>query len=121
MSLAIEFFVRLLSLDLQWFIELAMDNIFWVFLFVLIAFVYNEFKWNAKTFFIVIFWFWISIPFIGSLGWIYLVGGFFFLNYVSRITLLTFTETIPSLKGRLPIIMLIQFFTVLIIYNLFLV
>ena len=122
LMLFFEFWARLFSLDLQWFVELAMENIFWVFFFALITFIYKDMKWSWKTFFIVIFWFWICIPFIGDyLGIVYLVGGFLFLNYASRLVILTFTETIPSLKGRLAMIMLLQFFAVLIFYNLFLV
>jgi hypothetical protein len=120
--LLFEFFSHLMLLDLQWFVELAMDNIFWVFLFGMITFVYRDLKWSWKTYFVVIFWFWICIPFISDfLGLVYLVGGFLFLNYMSRLIVTTFTETIPSLKGRLALVMLLQFFGVLIIYNLFLV
>ncbi len=119
--LVYEFFARLVSLDLQWFVELTIDNIFWVFFFAMITFVYHDLKFNWKTFFVVIFWFWISIPFLNStLGLVYLVGGFLFLNYVSRLVITTFTESIPSLKGRLAMVMLFQFFAVLILYNLFL-
>jgi len=114
-----EFISRLLSLDFVWFVQLTMDNIFWVFLFGMITFVYHDMKWKWVTFFGIIFWFWISIPFIHSIGMVYLVGGFFFLNYTSRLIITTFTETIPSLKGRLAFVMLLQFFAVLIFYNLF--
>jgi hypothetical protein len=120
--LPLEFIERLFFLDLQWFVELAMDNIFWVFFFGMAAFIYHDMKWSWKIYFVTIFWFWICVPFIGDyLGLVYLVGGFLFLNYMSRLLVTTFTETIPSLKGRLALVMLLQFFAVLIIYNLFLV
>jgi len=117
-----EFFVKLVSLDLQWFVELAMENIFWVFFFVMISFIYNELKFKWTTFFVVFFWFWICIPFIHDyLGLVYMVGGFFFINYVSRTIVTIFTETVPALKGKIAPIILLQFFAVLILYNLFLV
>lgn len=117
-----EFWANLFSLNLQWFVELAMNNIFWVFLFGMVGFIYNDMKFKLSTFFVVVFWFWICIPFIGDyLGLVYLVGGLLFLNYTSRLVVLSFTETIPSLKGRLAVVMLFQFFAVLIFYNLFLV
>jgi len=117
-----EAFARLVSLDLQWFVELTMNNIFWLFVFTLITYVYCGMKWSWKTFLVTIFWFWISIPFLsGTLGLAYLVGGLLFLNYTSRLVVLTFTDTIPSLKDRMPLVMFLQFLAVLIFYNYFLV
>lgn len=117
-----EFFAHLFSFNLQWFVELAMDNIFWVFFFGMISFIYNDLKFKWTTFFVVIFWFWICIPFIHDyLGLVYLVAGLLFLNYISRVTVTVMTETVPALKGKIAPIILLQFFAVLIFYNLFLV
>ncbi|MBU2100191.1 hypothetical protein KKG83_06875 [Candidatus Micrarchaeota archaeon] len=119
--LPFEFIGHLLSLDLQWFVELAMNNLLWLFIFIAAAFVYNNMKWSAKHFFVGFFYLWLLIYFVPMLGWIYLVGGFLFLNYVSRIVVLTFFGNIPALKDSYPAIMVIQFFAVLVYYNLFLV
>ncbi len=114
-----EFFSSLFSLDLQWFVEAAMNNLVWVFVFGLVAFVYNDMKWSAKNFFVSVFYIMMLVDFVPYFGWVYLVGGFFFLNYVSRIVILTFAGNIPALKNSFPAIMAIQFWLVLIYYNLF--
>ncbi len=119
--LVFEFFSRLLALDLMWFVQLAMDNLVWVFVFGMAAFIYNNMKWSSKYFFVSVFYIWTLINFVPMVGWVYLVGGFFFLNYISRVIILTFAGNIESLKESFPAIMAVQFWLVLIYYNLFLV
>ncbi|MFH1663425.1 MAG: hypothetical protein ABH986_01200 [archaeon] len=119
--IVIDFFVNLVSLNLQWFVELGMNNLIWVFVFLTAAFVYNEMHWSPKYFFVSVFYILTLVEFVPMLGWVYLVGGFFFLNYVSRITIMTFAGQISWLKDSFPAIMAVQFWLVLIYYNLFLV
>ena len=99
--LTLEFIAKIISLDLQWFVELAMNNLVFLFMFLAFTFVFSEMKFSPKIFVV----FTIAIiafeEFLAEIGVFYLVGGFLFLYYVSTIALLAFTETIPALKGRI--------------------
>jgi hypothetical protein len=53
-----------------------------------------------------------------SLNIVILVGGFLFVYYIGEVILLTFTETIPSLKGKLPFTLTIYFFIMVALYAL---
>ncbi|MFH1895029.1 MAG: hypothetical protein ABIJ74_00395 [archaeon] len=118
--LSLEWIPRLISLDLMWFVELAMNNLVWVMVFVGITFIFNEMKFSPKIFVV------LSLGLIGfeeffaEMGIFYLVGGFLFVFYVFEFIVLVFAEAIPSLKGKLPFVETIYFLAILTIYFVFL-
>jgi hypothetical protein len=119
--LPFEFIGNVLSLNLQWFVELVMGNLLWVFVFIMLTFINNEMKWSTKIFFVALFYVWTTITLIPALGLVFLVGGFLFFTYITRVVAIIFTENIPSLKDRLPLVLALQFIGSLIYYNLFMV
>ncbi len=119
--LPFEFIGNLLSFNVQWFVELIMNNLLWLFVFVLATYVNHDMQWSWKSFFVITFYIWLNITFFPEIGVVFLVGGFFFLLYVGRIILITFTETVPSLKGRVAPIMAIHFLATLFYYNFFVI
>ena len=114
--LTIDFFTHLATLDFQWFVELAMDNILWVFALIAITVIYNEMKWSTKIFIVIVLMIFSTVEAFEVLGIIILVGGFLFVYYIGEVVLLNFTETIPSLKGKLPFVLTIYFFLMTILY-----
>jgi hypothetical protein len=116
--LSVEWLPRLISLDLMWFVELAMDNLLWVFAFIAIIFIYNNMKFSYKKFIILFFAIFPFVEFFQSVGIIILVGSFLFVYYVFELILLTFTETVPSLKGKIPFILTIYFFLMITLHGL---
>ena len=61
-----------------------------------------------------------TIELFEKMGLIILVAGFLFFYYIAEVTMLTFTETVPSLKGKIPFILTLYFFVMFAVYNLFL-
>ncbi|MFH1663427.1 MAG: hypothetical protein ABH986_01210 [archaeon] len=116
--LSIDFFVKFATLDLQWFVELAMDNLLWVFLFIAVAFVYNNNKFSLKMFLVILISIISYIEFFDAVGIIFLVGGFLFVYYAVEVILLTFTETMPQLKGKIAFVLTVYFFVMLTLYNI---
>jgi len=116
--LSVEWIPRLISLDLMWFIELAMDNLLWVFLFVSVIFVYNNMKFSFRNFIIVLFAIFPFVDFFASINIIILVGGFLFVYYICEVMILTFTETVPSLQGKIPFILTLYFFVMIVLYSM---
>ncbi|MBU2100193.1 hypothetical protein KKG83_06865 [Candidatus Micrarchaeota archaeon] len=116
--LTLEFFTRLFQLDLQWFVELAMHNLLWVFALVAVTFVYNNLKFSWKIFIVIVIMIFSTVEAFESVNIVILVGGFLFVYYIGEVILLTFTETIPSLKGKLPFTLTIYFFIMVALYAL---
>jgi len=114
--LTLDFFVHLFSLDLQWFVELAMANILWVFALMAVTFVYNEMKWSTKIFIVIVIMIFSTVEAFEAMGLVFLVGSFLFVYYSIEVMLLTFTETIPSLKGKMPVVLTIYFFLMSALY-----
>lgn len=111
---------NLVSFNLAWFWSLLQAHWLMFFMFIALSVFYKPEKW-LKFFFILWIYLWIFSDFLSISGWIVFSASFLFLNYVSRVALMTFAESIPWCKDRLPLIFSLQFLTVLIIYNLILV
>ena len=116
--LTLEFFTRLFQLDLQWFVELAMNNLVWVFALIAVTFVYNNLKFSWKIFIVIVIMIFSTVEALGSINIVILVGGFLFVYYIGEVIILTFTETIPSLKGKMPFMLTIYFFIIVTLYAL---
>lgn len=118
---SIDLISAIVSLDIGWFIHAFMDNLLWVFIFILMATLFAPGKKALVYFFIASFCVLVGIAWTASVGWLYLVGLFFFLNYISRVAILVFAENVKGLENYLPFIAVIQFVVVLFIFNMFFV
>ncbi|MFH1544572.1 MAG: hypothetical protein ABIE23_00555 [archaeon] len=118
---SIDLLSAIVGLDVSWFIHAFMDNLLWVFIFILLAFLFAPGKKRVIYFFIVACTVLIVVDWTASVGWLYLVGLFFFVNYVSRVAVLVFAENVKGLENYLPFITVMQFIVVLFIFNMFLV
>jgi len=116
--LTLDFFVKLVSLDLQWFVELIMNNLLWVFAMTAVTIVYNKMKFSWTIFIVIIIMIFSTVEALESIGIVILIGGFLFVYYIGEVTLLTFTSNIPSMKDKIPFILTIYFFLMIILYNL---
>ncbi len=102
--LSVEWIPRLISLDLMWFVELIMGNLLWAFMFFAIVFVYNE-KFTWKFLIILVLGIFGYLEFLAGVNLVVLVAGFLFVYYTLEVVLLNFTETVPSLKGKIPLVL----------------
>jgi len=118
--LTLEFISRIASLDLQWFVQLFLDNLVLAFIFLVITFIFNEMKFSPKIFVVLSVGLIVAEEFLAEMGIIWLVGGFLFVYYISEFVVLTFAESIPKLKNRLPLVETIFFFSLLAVYFVFL-
>jgi len=116
--LSIEWIPRLVALDLQWFVELAMDNLLWVFLLLAITFIYNSNKFSLRNFLVIVIMIFSTVEALGNVGIVILVGSFLFVYYIVEVILVTFTETVPGFQGKIPFVLTIYFFVMLVLYNL---
>ena len=116
--LTLDFFVKLVSLGLQWFVELIMNNLLWVFAMTAVTIVYNKMKFSWTIFIVIIIMIFSTVEALESIGIVILIGGFLFVYYIGEVTLLTFTSNIPSMKDKIPFILTIYFFLMIILYNL---
>lgn len=115
--LSVEWIPRLISLDLQWFIEIAMDNLLWIFMFAAIVFIYNK-KFSWKFFLILVLGVVGYVEFMEGIGIILLVAMFLFVYYTGEVIILTFAESVPSLKNRFPLILTIYAVIMISLYTM---
>jgi len=116
----LEMIARFLSLDFGWFFGLAMNNLVWVFAFLALAYFFWEKTPLIIGFAAVVLYAYGSIAFTALIGWPILIGSFLLLAYIARISVATFSHYDETLTAHLPLILVIQFFVILAVYNLFL-
>jgi len=115
----IEAINALLELNLSWFYEVIFLNLFWVFAFMAIAYMFWTGKKAFAGFFMVVFAIWQIADFTAVSGWVWAVGAFLFVHYVSRMSILIFVSDTKWLEPHLPKIYTVQFLILLVIFNLF--
>lgn len=108
-----------LSLDLGWFVEVTLNNLFWVFGFMAAAFYFWDGKKVWGHFFIVVAVMWISLDFTALTGWTFFAAMFLMVLYIGRMAVLMFAETTNFGKKNLPLIYVLYFWIWLVIFNLF--
>ena len=114
-----ELLARLIEFDIQWLISLVLHNFFWVFAFGAMAFYYYPKHNMTATALVIILFIWAFIDMTSVFGWLYLVAGFLAFNYISRFTVLTFTENDKILKNHTVVIMIILFWVTWVYFNIF--
>src|SRR3989344_1613888 len=120
----IEALYQALNLNIGWFIELALDNLLWVFIFFATANILDDSKTlvgSIMLFLFFVFDFFAELGFSQASGWVFLGAGFLAIVYLSRIAISIWVEYTPSLKRHMLKILAAHWLAVYIIYNLFLV
>ncbi len=116
------FLNAVLGFDIAWFVWLIEHNLFYVFAFITLCFFFwgNSMKKAVivTVLLSIVAWAWVDFELIS--GWVLFAGGFLSIYYVTKMVIMVFAESMPSLKNKLILVSEIQFFALLIIYNLFL-
>lgn len=117
-----EFFIHLVNLDLDWFIFLVSNNIFWLFAFFAAAFILSggkSFSESLSWFIAGVFYVWVSVDSTKLFGWVLLGAAFLGLHYITRMSVVMFGESVSALKPRFTLLLLIQFSIVYTAYNVY--
>ncbi len=117
----VEFLAHLVEFDFIWIVGLIMGNLHWLFAFAAAAYIFFDCKRLVMPFILVVGICWTAGDFSAASGWTWTVPVFLGIFYISRIAVLTFCVEIKSLKNILPVVNIVHFFTVYIIFNLFIV
>ncbi len=118
-----EFVNAVLTLDVDWLAWLLFANFHYLFAFAALCFFFFEGKTRAVVISFCIFCClaWAFYDFTDTSGWLFFVGGFLALNYIMKVSLLTFSAYDPRLSKYLLVINWLSAYVLMAIYNLFLV
>lgn len=115
----IEFLYHLMALDIAWILELIINNLQFLFIFIAIIFVFaNGQKLIAGTITLILM-LWILNDVGNIFQWATFVGGFLSIHYMVKIAVLAFAEDDPKLSSRLIWVNEISSYCVWIYYNFF--
>ena len=118
-----EFIGHLLSLDVLWLAWFIYSNLFFVFAF----FAFSHFLTEGKKFTTHLFWLATTILVVWTTndmqiitGWLfYASAAFMALHFISRLTVVFFTESIPQLKRWFSGALVLQAVVVWTLFNLY--
>ena len=119
MAILFDAIAATLTLNLNWWVWIIMNNLFWVFGVMAAAYFFYGRKKMLSDFIMAVFLIWSALDFSALSGWVILSGTFLALLYLSRLALVGFVENVPSMQKKLPFIISLQFIVVLVIYNIF--
>mgnify|MGYP001612713284 CR=1 FL=1 len=108
------------NLDVVFFVNIIMQNLFWVFAFYIMVHIFFEGKNTVYWF---VFWslvLWAILDWQDLTGFVFTAGAFLFLYYLSKIALLAFAESVPSLKRYLVVLSTISAYILIVVYAFFL-
>ena len=108
------------SLDINFFINIFMNNLLWVFVFYALIHYFMEGRRVIYFFLVFSFLLWSFVDFEILTGLAWNAAGFLLIYYLTKIALLTLAEDIPSLKNKLLWISEVQFVFLLFAYIFFL-
>ena len=110
----------LFALDLGFFIDIFMNNLFWVFAFYVMLYIFFDGKNMVYWFIFWSFLVWAIVDFQDLTGIVFTAGGFLFLYYLSKIALLGFAESVPGLRRYMVVISTVSAYTLMVVYTFFL-
>ena len=112
-----EALVHLGALDLGWFINLVIGNLFWLFAFYAIMFYFMGGKRTLyfTILFALIMWAFSDLEVLAGLFWT--SAAFLLLYYVTKLAVVAFIESTPKLNKYLVIIATLQFYILFLIFN----
>jgi len=114
----LEFLGHLLSLDLVWVIQLIFLNLHWAFLFILIVFIFYEKENKLLYFILLVLCMWASIEFTAQIGFVWATTLFLAAFIITRMFVIIFAASYPSLEKKLPLVFTVHFWALLIVMNL---
>ena len=114
-----EMIARLLAFDIGWYASQIMANLLWIFMaFVLM----HLFLGGKRVIWGVILFFFVAHAWAAAeqlYGVVIFAAGFLGIYYMTKLGVIMFAESVPSLRRHLILIAEVQFFAVLILYNVF--
>ncbi len=109
-----------LSLDVAWWLHIIFANLFWVFGFLAIAYFFFGGKKMLSGFLVIVLAIWATMDFSAFSGWTFTAAAFLLLYYITRLSLLAFIESVPSLQKHILPPFVIQYISLLVFFNIFL-
>jgi len=116
----VEFLARVLEFDLVWIVGLIFGNLHWLFAIGAVIYFFYGGKKPVLPFILLMGVVWAAIDLSTITGWVWAVPMFLAIHYITRIAIVIFASEIEGLKNKLPVVFVIHFFTIYIIFNLFL-
>ncbi len=116
----LEALTHALTLDLFWFIDLIMNNLFWLFSLLAVMYFLTDGKKAVLGFVIIIFDLWIIRDFELISGAVIFSGGFLAIYYISKLAFLTVIENSKRFNKHIIIASTMHAWAVIFIYNIFL-
>jgi len=118
-----EFLNALLNFDIDWLAWILFANLHYLFLYAALLFILMDGKLKSAVpaffFFCVVAWAFVDFQNIS--GWVFFVGGFLALSYVTRIAVLTYASADPKLFKYFIPLNFIVIYALWAAYNLFVV
>ncbi|MCR4368853.1 MAG: hypothetical protein NUV67_03025 [archaeon] len=111
--------VAAMSLDFGALLDIALGNLLWIFMFFAVSFFFFEGRRPIRAFLHVAFaamFFAVLMPFA---GWAEYTGAFLMVYYLVDFSILKFAESTPALAGKLVLVEEFNFFSSIIVFNLF--
>lgn len=103
-------------LNIGFFIDLFLGNLFWFFLFYTAM---HYFIGKKQLYFALLFsavmWAWTDLEFFSGLTWV--VPSFLLIYYVTKLAVVALVETTPSLRKYVVVISTLQFYVLFLVYN----
>ena len=115
----VEFLAHLVALDLPWIANLILANLHWLFAFVAAVYIFYDGKRVVAPFILTVGLTWTITDFSTMSGWVWAVPTFLAFYYISRIALIIYCSEINKLKNILPVVFVVHFLAIYIIFNLF--
>lgn len=116
-----EFFSHLVSFDFIWILEFILNNIFWLFGFMAVAYYLSNGKNTILGFIVASLLIMLSLQFLDIFQLLIYTGGGLALLYLARLAILLALEKTPEGSKYIPLGWIISWFAVLFLYNAFLV
>ena len=105
------------SLNVVFFIDMIMNNLFWLFAFYVLIYFFFEGKNTVYWFVLWSFLLWAILDWEDLTGFVFTAGLFLMFYYLSKLAFLKFSESIPQLKDHLVLLSAIQAYSLIVIYT----
>jgi len=108
-----------MSLNLGWFVELILGNLFFVFGFLAMMYYFFEGKKLIKTTIVITLVLYAVTDFEKVTGFVIIVPAFLAIHYIAKLAVLGFAETIPALKRWMMVVNNLELIAAFFIFNIF--
>src|SRR3989344_5311586 len=108
MAMLFDAIAATLTLNLNWWVWIIMNNLFWLVGFMAAAYFFYGSKKTFSGFIMITFLTWTVIEFNVYSGWVWNIAFFLALYYITRLALLGFIENVPGMQKKIPFILSMQ-------------